>query len=482
MKLVQEQTQKTIQGQRLSGQQIMLVRLLSMPLAELEENVRMEMDDNPALEVEENEEHDPATDMSHDEGNEDVLWDGEDGIWDGTKNSATEVVGTGRTGEMVWGTQTSFYDKLQEQIGEEDLSDDERYVLEYLIGSLDEDGLLRKPLDAISDELAVYHNIDVSIDDVELMLKVLQGFDPPGIGARSLKECLLIQIGDRSEKQDGAKDETHELMRRVISDYYDDFIQNRWEAIAGHLGIDEERMEEVRHEILKLNPKPGASLDETEGRNIHQITPDFIVDTADDGTVTFSINNGRVPELCISESFAAMLAQDRGARRENRREQEALLYARQKVERANNYISALKQRHMTLYLTMKTIIDIQRKFFQEGDEADLKPMVLKDVAERTGYDISTISRVCNEKYAQTRWGTYRLRFFFSDGISIGGEEMSTRRLKIVLKEIVDEEDKSHPLSDEEIARQMKDMGLPIARRTVSKYREQLGIPTARMRK
>ena len=243
-------------------------------------------------------------------------------------------------------------------------------------------------------------------------------------------------------------------------------------------------VDQLKEEVLRLNPKPGASLGETEGRNVQQITPDFIVDTADDGTVTFSLNRGRVPDLYVSQTFTDMLAEyQHNKSGMNRQMKEAFLYAKEKVDRARNYIEAIKQRRHTLYVTMKTIIDFQLKFFQDGDEGDIRPMVLKDVADRTGLDISTISRVCNVKYCQTRWGTYRLRHFFNEGLRTeAGETLSTRKVKQLLKELIDKEDKSHPLNDDTLSSELKKQGYPVARRTVAKYREQLGIPISRLRK
>ena len=248
--------------------------------------------------------------------------------------------------------------------------------------------------------------------------------------------------------------------------------------------MDEHTGQRVLEELRRLNPKPGASLGETEGRNVQQITPDFIIDTDDNGNVSFYINNGNIPELRVSSSFSELMETYRNNKEKmSRREKEALLYAKQKVERAMGYIEAIKQRYRTLTLTMQAIIDWQRKFFQDGDEADLKPMILKNIADRTGLDISTISRVSNVKYAQTNWGTYPLRFFFSDGYTNeDGEEMSTRKIKIALKELVGKEDKAKPLSDDALREALVKLGYPIARRTVAKYREQLGIPVARMRK
>jgi RNA polymerase sigma-54 factor len=243
-------------------------------------------------------------------------------------------------------------------------------------------------------------------------------------------------------------------------------------------------VEELQEEIRRLNPKPGAALGETMGRSLQQITPDFIIDTADDGTVTFAISRGRVPELTVSPSFTDMVdAYRSNPKGMSRQEKEALLYAKEKIDRAQSYIDAVRQRRHTLYVTMKAIIDWQRRFFQDGDEADLRPMILKDIADRTGLDISTVSRVSNQKYAQTRWGTFPLRYFFSDGITTeNGQEMSTRKIKVALREAIEKEDKSRPLSDEALTALLKKDGYPVARRTVAKYREQLGFPVARLRK
>lgn len=381
--------------------------------------------------------------------------------------------------EIVYGDTTSFYDKLKEQMGMEDLTETQRDIMEYLIGSLDDDGILRKSLDAITDELAIYHSIDVPEQEIERLLKVLQGFDPAGIGARSLQECLLLQIARKPEGR------LKELMREVIDNHYDAFLKKHWDKIQSEMNLTDLQKETLRNEILKLNPKPGASLGETEGRNLQQITPDFIVETdEDENSISFSLNHGNIPELTVSPSFTDMVHTYRNNKQGmNRQEKEALLYAKEKVDKAQGFIDAIKQRRHTLYLTMKAIIEYQRTFFLDGDEADLKPMILKDIADKTGLDISTVSRVANAKYAQTKWGTFPLKFFFSDGyVAADGEEASTRKLRLTLKEIVEKEDKGRPLSDDALAEMMKDKGFPIARRTIAKYRQQLGIPVARLRR
>jgi len=509
-KLIQTQTQQQVQQQRLSQQQMLQVKLLEMPLAELEQNINAELDDNPALEEKRDDDaldaasssedayDDPASEGSSDSSSSDddsfeeksereereealdnALEDlgGDDAMPEPT-HGGSQADPDADYEETVWGDTTSFYDKLNEQMGETELTDQQQQIMEYLIGSLDGDGLLRKSLDDICDELAIYHGIDVPVKEIEKVLKILQTFDPAGIGARSLQECLLLQIARKPESK------LKSLMKEVISNHFDDFIKKHWDKISQSMNLTPEQAKVIHEEIKKLNPKPGAALGETEGRSLQQITPDFIVDTDDDGNVTFTLNNGRIPDLRISPSFTEMVDTYRTNKQNmNRKEKEALLYAKEKVDKAQGYIEAVKQRRHTLYVTMKAIINWQKKFFQNGDEADLKPMILKDIAEKTGLDISTISRVSNMKYAQTRWGTFPLRFFFTDGyVTKDGEEMSTRKIKLALKDLIDKEDKHKPLSDDVLAQEMKKKGYPIARRTVAKYREQLGLPVARLRR
>ena len=505
-KLIQTQAQKLQQLQRLSAQQMLQVKLLEMPLTELEDNINAELDDNPALESEnpddalmgeDNEDRSALDDEGRDdnedseeayeaqtekEEREDALDSALEGIGqdDQMPDYNTERYNTQNADyeEMVYGDTTSFYDKLKEQMDLQVLSDKEKEIMEYLIGSLDDDGLLRKDLDSICDELAIYHNIDVDEKEIEHVLHILQTFDPAGVGARSLQECLLLQA---KRLPRGVLRKT---MEEVFSDYFEDFTKKHWNKIQTELELNDTQLETLKEEIRKLNPKPGASLGETIGRNLQQITPDFIIDTADDGTITFTLNRGNIPELTVSPSFTELIETYKKHRdKMSRQDKEALLYAKEKVDKAQGFINAVKQRQHTLIITMKAIIDVQKRFFQDGDEADLKPMILKDIADKTGLDISTISRVSNVKYAQTKWGTFPLKFFFTDGYTTeDGEEMSTRKIKLALQELVEHEDKKKPLSDDAIAKVMKEKGFPIARRTVAKYREQLGIPVARLRK
>ena len=505
-KLIQTQAQKLQQLQKLSAQQMLQVKLLEMPLTELEDNINAELDDNPALESEnpddalmgednedrsalddsENSNDDDSEDayeaQTEKEEREDALDSALEGIGqdDQMPDYNTERNNTQNADyeEMVYGDTTSFYDKLKEQMDMQVLTDKEKEIMEYLIGSLDDDGWLRKDLDSICDELAIYQNVDVSEKEIEHVLHILQTFDPAGVGARSLQECLLLQV---KRLPRGVLRKT---MEEVFTDYFEEFTKKHWDKIKTGLELNDTQLETLKEEIRKLNPKPGASLGETEGRNLQQITPDFIVDTADDGTVTFTLNRGNIPELTVSPSFTDMIdTYKKNKDKMSRSDKEALLYAKEKVDKAQGFIEAIKQRRHTLIVTMKAIIEIQKRFFQDGDEADLKPMILKDVADRTGLDISTISRVSNVKYAQTKWGTFPLKFFFTDGYTTeDGEEMSTRKIKLALQELIKHEDKKKPLSDDAIAKVMKEKGFPIARRTVAKYREQLGIPVARLRK
>ena len=506
-KLIQTQEQKLQQLQRLSAQQMLQVKMLEMPLNELEDNINAELDDNPALETEnpddalmgEGNEDRSALDDSDNSNNDEFGDDAYEAQSEKEErkdelDQALESIGkddqmpdynTDRYNtqnadyeEMVYGDTTSFYDKLKEQMDMQILTDKEKQIMEYLIGSLDEDGLLRKDLDSICDELIIYHNIDVSEKEIEHVLHKLQSFDPAGVGGRSLQECLLLQVKRLP------KGVLRKTMEEVFEDYFDEFTKKHWDKIKSGLELNEIQLETLKDEIRKLNPKPGASLGETDGRNMQQINPDFIVDTADDGTITFTLNRGNMPELTVSPSFTDMIeTYKRHKDQMSRKDKEALLYAKEKVDKAQGFIEAIRQRRHTLIVTMKAIIERQKAFFLDGDEADLKPMILKDIEERTGLDKSTISRVSNMKYAQTKWGTFPLKFFFTDSYTTeDGEEMSTRKIKLTLKELIEHEDKKKPLSDDALSKVLKEKGFPVARRTVAKYREQLGIPVARLRK
>lgn len=494
---IQEQKLEQRLQQSVSQQQLLQSQLTEMPLQQLLERIETEMHDNPALEPtvdEADPDYNESTDlMNSTESTDDYDAQREREERSDALDAALENLGrddedlpiyqSGRSSadereEMIYGESLSFYDQLLEQVGELELSDQERYVMEYLIRSLDDDGLLRTSLDSICEELAIYHGIDLTMSQLEHILRKLQQLDPAGIGARDLRECLLLQI-DRREKS-----KVKELMQTVITNYFDEFTKKHWDRIQQALRLNDLQAEALMNELRHLNPKPGASMGETIGRSMQQITPDFIVDTQDDGSVSFSLNSGEIPHLQVSQSFADLL-KDYQKNKEglSRQMKEALLYTKQKVDAAQNFIDAIQTRRRTLTLTMKAIIQWQHRFFEEGDESLLKPMILKDIAEKTGLDLSTISRVSNSKYVQTRWGTFPLKYFFSDGyVTESGEELSTREIKAALRDIIEAEDKRKPMSDEALGEALKAKGYPIARRTVAKYREQLGIPVARLRK
>lgn len=495
---IQEQTQQLKAGQTISHQQLLQASLVELPVMQLVDRINTEMNDNPALETvapgeddyeqpdyQDSQDHGETTDdfetLNEREERQSALDEALSGI--GRDDEDLPVYQGGSSvseerEEIVYGETTSFYDQLKQQMVEMDLTDQERDVMEYLIGSLDDDGLLRKDLEMVSEELGIYYNMDVTVSEIERVLGKLQEFDPAGIGARTLQECLQLQIARRDASR------LKELMEQVVSDYFDEFTKKHWDKIQSSLGLNDAQAKVLFQEMRKLNPRPGASLGETVGRNLQQITPDFIVETQDDGTVTFMLNNGEVPELKVSQSFVdSMNEYQQNKDHLNRQTKEALLYIKKKVDGARGFIEAIKMRKHTLTVTMRAIIQLQHQFFVDGDEASLRPMILKDVAEKTGLDLSTVSRVSNSKYAQTRWGTFPLRHFFSDGyVTESGEELSTRQIKAALRDMVDAEEKKRPLSDDQLKDLLAAKGYPIARRTVAKYREQLGIPIARLRR
>lgn len=479
---IQSQTQQQVQT--LSPQQILVVKLLELPAIELEDRINAELLENPALEEGQDE---TSSDLSD---TEDVGSNEEAAEYDSLNDYLTEDdipdyklqernrSKDDKAEDIPFSDTTSFYEILKEQLSELNLTEHQRELTEYLIGSLDDDGLLRKSLDSISDELAIYAGISTSEEELEECLKVIQDFDPPGLGARDLRECLLIQI-ERKENSP-----LKEIERTIIEKYYEEFTRKHWDKIQQKLNLTDEVFEEAIAEITRLNPRPGSSLGETIGRSMQQIIPDFIVETQDNDTLTISLNNRNIPELRMNRDFMEMLEEHTKNRKNQSKDaRDTMMFLKQKVDAAQGFIDAVKQRQNTLMTTMQAIVDMQRLFFLEGDESLLRPMILKDVAEHTGLDISTISRVSNSKYVQTNHGIFSLKFFFNDGYTTeDGEELSVREIKKILKECIDVENKKKPLTDEELTEILKQKGYPIARRTVAKYRQQMNIPVARLRK
>ena len=467
-----------LQTQNLSPLQVLIARLLGLTTVEMEERVRGEIIDNPALEAstrEESAEMDSGDDGDYtDTSSEDLIagdYSSEDDIPDYKLNALPQS-----TEQQVFqyaDTPTS-YDFLLGQLHEQSLTEEQEAIGEYLIGSLDEDGLLHKSLLTIADELAIYHGIDADESAIEEVLRCIQTFDPAGIGGRNLQECLLLQLERK------ATTPLIDQQRQILTLCYDEFTHKRWDKMEQKLGWTPDEISATVAELVKLNPRPGAALGESIERSTTQIVPDFTIEVFDDN-ISLSLNNQNIPQLRVSNEFMQMLDEQAASTHADSRN--AAQFLRQKIEAAREFIHAIQQREQTLTRTMEAIIALQRPFFLDGDESLLRPLILKDVAEVTGYDISTISRATISKYVQTPFGIFPLRYFFSDGIANSeGEEVSIKEVHNILKELVDEEDKTSPLTDEQLVTALAQRGFKIARRTIAKYREQLHIPVARMRK
>lgn len=473
------------QQQRLSPLQMQVIKLTELPVIELEERIKQELEDNPALE----EGLEPTEDASEfdddysadDDGNisqEDITlgdYMNEEEIPDYQLRENKQV--SSRQEEIPFSVASSLHEYLLEQLRECEFKEEDEKIAEYIIGNIDESGYLDRSLSAISDDLIFQQNIDVSVSRLEELLSVIQDFEPAGIGARSLQECLLLQL-KRKEKT-----ETTGVAIDIITNYFDEFSKRHYDKIIKHLGIDEVQMKDIIQEITTLNPKPGNSWGDSMEATLSTIVPDFIVESYN-GELFLSLNNRNIPDLRVSREYSDMLkgyADNKESMSNDSKN--AVLFVKQKLDSARWFIEAIKQRQDTLQRTMKAIMDMQYDFFLSGDETQLKPMILKDVAERTGYDISTISRVSNSKYVQTNFGIYSLKYFFSESMQTdSGEEISSREVKAILKECIENEDKKKPLTDDRLSEILKEKGYIIARRTVAKYREQMNLPVARLRK
>lgn len=480
--MLKQQLQQKLQ-QKLSPQQIQLIKLLELPALELEERIKHELEENMALE--EGVDVSEDFDLTDADANDEVLqtdidislgdYMTEDDIPDYKLREISERAE--RKNEMPLSDVQSLDDVLMQQLGLRDFSKKEMKIAEYIVGNIDDDGYLRRNLIAIADDLIFQEGCEVSESDVRKVLTVIQDFEPVGVGAYDLQECLLLQL---KKKRQGP---LIDLAIQVISKYFDEFTRKHYDKISHALNIDEGTLKRVINEITLLNPKPGSSLGGTIDIAMSHVIPDFIVE-AINGELFLSMNNKGVPELRINREYAEMF-QDYTANKVNQTStmRDAVQFVKQKLDSAQWFIDAVKQRNETLQRTMEAIMMMQREFFLTGDEAFLRPMILKDVAERVGYDISTISRVSNSKYVQTTFGVYPLKYFFSESMKMdSGEEISTREVKKIMKEHIEAENKRKPLTDEELTTILKDKGYVIARRTVAKYREQLNIPVARLRK
>lgn len=490
--LNQRLSQKMLQ--KLSPQQIQLMKLLQVPTAALEQRIKEELELNPALEEGEAEVDDyyeesgeefssadelDESDKIEESKDEDVdiaeyLTDEHD--YDHRSDGNDDYGNEEEIKSLPIAVQNSFHDFLDEQLSMLDLDEQSYIIAEHLVGSLDDDGYLRRELDAIVDDLSFGQNIQTDEKELEKILKIIQKFEPAGVGARNLQECLMLQLISIKNP-----DNTVLLAIKIIQQYFDAFTKKHYDKLLRSLGVSEIELKEAVDEILRLNPKPGGAL-EISAINHQSIIPDFTI-VQNGAKLEVLLNSRNAPDLRISDTFKEMLVAYNRNTGKDKKQKEAVMFIKQKMDSAKWFIDAIKQRQNTLLVSMDSILQHQYNYFLTGDETKLKPMILKDIAEMTGLDISTISRVANSKYVQTEFGTFGLKSFFSESLQTeGGEEVSTREVKKILNDFISAEDKVKPLSDEALTDMLKERGYFIARRTVAKYREQLNIPVARLRK
>lgn len=494
MSLSQSLQQKLLQ--KLSPQQIQLMKLLQVPTANLEERIKEELEENPALEQGEEGHEDEYTDELKDEfdsvGEEEVDPDGSADDYENVDISEYVVDDDGEIADyktkddnypemddqkvIPIKVETSFHELVLNQLGMLELDEHSYRIAEQVVGSLDDDGYLRRELTSIADDLAFRQSLIVEEKEIEEIIVQIQQFDPAGIAARDLQECLLLQL---KRKTDEGK--SVELAVQILTKYFDEFTKKHYEKIQKSLGLTDDQLKEVIGQIIKLNPKPGGNVGEMNKAE-NYIVPDFFV-INNNGLLELTLNSKNAPDLRVSEGYKDMLKDYEKGSKKDKRQKEAVLFIKQKIDSARWFIDMIKQRQDTLIGTMGAIMKHQQEFFLTGDETTMRPMILKDIAELTGLDISTVSRVANSKFVQTEFGTYRLKFFFSESLSTeSGEEVSTREVKKILSDMIESEDKHKPLSDEVLTEMLQEKGYNIARRTVAKYREQLNVPVARLRK
>ena len=474
--------------QKLSPQQIQLMKLLQVPTLELEARIKQELEANPALEEgAEKEETLDDLDLQEQEQSEALDdFDFDEYLDDETPDYQLSVLNHGADVEdrdIPLGSGATFRELLSDQLGLLDVTNEIRALAEHLIGHLDDDGYLRRDLESIVNDLAFTQGVEVPRNLLEEALEVVQTLDPAGVGARDLRECLALQVA-RKQQDKSPEDPRQEALGRawtLLQDHYDAFIKKHYDKLQMALDLTEDDLRAALEELTRLNPKPGNAGSESS-RVVHHVIPDFLL-SVDGEDIVVQLNGRNAPELRVSRTYRDMMDTYAQGGRQDKDTKEALTFVKQKVDAAKWFVDAIVQRQKTLTQTMQAIVAHQRAYFLSGDEVDLKPMILKDIAERIGMDISTVSRVANSKYVQTPYGTLSLKSFFSEGISTdSGEEVSSREVKKILKDAISEEDKRKPLSDEKLGVLLNAKGYNIARRTVAKYREQLGIPVARLRK
>lgn len=474
--------------QKLSPQQIQMIKLLEVPAMLLEQRIKKELEENPALEEGPDEETaDVASETEADEGDEfgdndqeeftldDYIDDDDTPDYRLQANNYSKD--DEKRTEIPFSAGSSFHEHLQSQLGLRTLTEKQRVLGEYIIGNIDEDGYLRREISSISDDLAFLQNLEATEAELEEVLSVIHDFDPAGVGARTLQECLLLQIA-RRENGNGAVT----AAKVILGSYFEEFTKRHYDKITQRMGLSDDELKAAIEEILKLNPKPGGSVTDAYSRTAQQIMPDFILEQTDNG-LELHLNSRNLPDLKVSRTYSEMLESYSRDRTASKDMKDAVAFVRQKLEAAKWFIDAIRQRQNTLLLTMNAILEYQKEYFTEGDETKMRPMILKDIAAMTGLDISTVSRVANSKYIQTHFGMFPLKFFFSEGLQTdSGEEVSTREIKKILEECIGSENKRKPLTDERLTEILQEKGYQIARRTVAKYREQLNIPVARLRK
>jgi len=466
--------------QKLSPLQIQFIQLLQLNTLEFEQRIKEELEDNPALEKDDfKEEADEIQDEPGEESNDEDLFEDQDlsDYLNDDDDYSTYMPSdpNAEQKEIPLSNYKTLYDHLEEQIGATQLNKREQLICNHLIGMLENDGYLRRPLQNIVYDLAFLNNLESSVEELERLLKIIQSLEPAGIGARNLKECLSIQLERRKDKD---RPEVQTAIR-IVEKYLDELGNKHYSKIENGLKIDREELKEAVEVIRHLNPKPGETQANVKAQ---YVTPDFIVKKTDDG-FRVSLNARNAPQLNVSREYSNTLKGFQEAKKVSSEQKKQVQFIKQKLDAALWFIESIKQRQNTLLLTMKTIVELQEKLFETGDWSNLKPMVLKDIAEKIEMDISTISRVANSKYVETDFGIFNLREFFSEGIeTVSGEEVSNREVKMLLEEIIESEDKSSPLTDEKLTEEINKKGYIVARRTVAKYREQLNIPVARLRK
>lgn len=480
--MLKQSLQQKLQ-QKLSPQQIQLMKLLQVPTLELEARIKEELEANPALEEgrEEEDNFDQAEGLDDDRGETREDFDF-DAYLDDPTPGYRYAVNNHREEEdrdLPFGAGETFAERLTGQMGLRPVTDRQRLLASFLIGNLDEAGYLRRDLYSISSDLAFGQGIEVDEAELESVLTMVQQLDPAGVGARHLQECLMLQL-DR-KRETASDDPSLALAQRILSEQFDAFTKKHFDKLISRLEVEEGALREAMDEITRLNPKPGNSGSDAS-RPIQAVVPDFQVSVEGD-ELRLMIHGRNAPELRVSNDYREMMAGYAAAKNPDKAQKDALTFVKRKVDAAKWFIDAIKQRRNTLRITMEAILALQKDYFLTGDETELRPMILKDVAEKIGMDISTVSRVANSKYVQTPYGTFLLKTLFSESLSTdSGEEVSTREVKKILEDAVAEEDKKKPLSDEKLMAALQEKGYQIARRTVAKYREQLGIPVARLRK